>query len=116
MKTKAAVLYEMGRAAPYARSCPLVIDDVTLEGPGPGEVLVEIAAAGLCHSDLSVLMGSSVPQRDLPRYMSLYRAGQLPVDELLSRTISLEEINSAMDALDSGQVVRQVVTFGHNQT
>jgi hypothetical protein len=58
MKTKAAVLYEMGRAAPYARSCPLVIADVTLDGPGPGEVLVEIAAAGLCHSDLSVVNSS----------------------------------------------------------
>jgi len=46
-------------------------------------------------------MGSSVPQRDLPRYLSLYRAGQLPVDQLLSKTIALEEINEAMDALDS---------------
>jgi alcohol dehydrogenase len=58
MKTKAAVLYEMGRLQPYAESLPLVIDEITLEGPGPGEVLVEIAAAGLCHSDLSVVDGS----------------------------------------------------------
>ena len=58
MKTKAAVLYEMGRPQPYAESLPLVIDEITLEAPGPGEVLVEIAAAGLCHSDLSVVDGS----------------------------------------------------------
>jgi Zn-dependent alcohol dehydrogenase len=58
MKTRAAVLYEMGRGQPYAESLPLVIDEITLEGPGPGEVLVEIAAAGLCHSDLSVVDGS----------------------------------------------------------
>src|SRR5688572_11524886 len=58
MKTKAAILYEMGRAQPYAESLPLVIDEITLDGPGPGEVLVEIAAAGLCHSDLSVVDGS----------------------------------------------------------
>jgi alcohol dehydrogenase len=58
MKTKAAVLYEMGRGQPYAESLPLVIDEITLEAPGPGEVLVEIAAAGLCHSDLSVVDGS----------------------------------------------------------
>ena len=50
MKTKAAVLYEMGAPAPYAASLPLRIDEVTLAGPGPGEVLVEIAGAGLCHS------------------------------------------------------------------
>jgi alcohol dehydrogenase len=58
MKTKAAVLYEMGAPAPYAASLPLRIDEVTLAGPGPGEVLVEIAGAGLCHSDLSVVDGS----------------------------------------------------------
>jgi alcohol dehydrogenase len=58
MKTKAAVLYEMGRPRPYAESLPLVVDEISLEGPGPGEVLVEIAAAGLCHSDLSVVDGS----------------------------------------------------------
>jgi alcohol dehydrogenase len=58
MKTKAAVLYEMGMPQPYADSMPLVIDEVTLAEPGPGEVLVEIAGAGLCHSDLSVLDGS----------------------------------------------------------
>jgi len=58
MKTTAAILYEMGLAQPYAESSPLVIDEITLAGPGPGEVLVEIAAAGLCHSDLSVVDGS----------------------------------------------------------
>ena len=58
MKTKAAVLYEMGLAQPYAESLPLIVDEITLDGPGPGEVLVEIAAAGLCHSDLSVVDGS----------------------------------------------------------
>ncbi|MGH9875367.1 MAG: zinc-dependent alcohol dehydrogenase family protein [Pyrinomonadaceae bacterium] len=58
MKTKAAVLYEMGAPQPYAESLPFRIDEVTLAGPGAGEVLVEIAGAGLCHSDLSVVDGS----------------------------------------------------------
>lgn len=58
MKTQAAILYEMGLPQPYADSSPLVVDDINLNGPGPGEVLVEIAAAGLCHSDLSVVDGS----------------------------------------------------------
>jgi alcohol dehydrogenase len=58
MKTRAAVLYEMGLARPYSESSPLVVDEITLAPPGPGEVLVEIAAAGLCHSDLSVVDGS----------------------------------------------------------
>jgi len=58
MKTTAAVLYEMGLTQPYAESLPFVIDEITLAAPGPGEVLVEIKAAGLCHSDLSVVDGS----------------------------------------------------------
>ncbi len=58
MKTRAAILYEMGQSQPYAESLPLVVDEITLAEPGPGEVLVEIAAAGLCHSDLSVVDGS----------------------------------------------------------
>jgi alcohol dehydrogenase len=58
MKTKAAVLYEMERASPYAQTLPLVLEEVQLEAPGTGEVLVEIAAAGLCHSDLSVINGT----------------------------------------------------------
>lgn len=58
MRTQAAVLYEMEKPAPYAESQPLVIEEVELSGPGRGEVLVEIGAAGLCHSDLSVIDGS----------------------------------------------------------
>lgn len=58
MRTKAAVLYEMEKPAPYAESQPLSVEDVELDRPGCGEVLVEIAAAGLCHSDLSVIDGS----------------------------------------------------------
>ncbi|MCW8132169.1 MAG: zinc-dependent alcohol dehydrogenase family protein [Planctomycetota bacterium] len=58
MKTKAAVLYQMEPPKPYATSKPLVIEELELDPPGPGEVLVEVASAGLCHSDLSVINGS----------------------------------------------------------
>jgi alcohol dehydrogenase len=58
MKIRAAVLTEMGRPTPYARSKPLAIETVELDPPGPGEVLVKLAAAGLCHSDLSAINGT----------------------------------------------------------
>src|SRR3954469_15743505 len=58
MKTKSAVLYEMERPRPYAETRPLALEELDLEPSGPGEVLVEIAAAGLCHSDLSVINGT----------------------------------------------------------
>jgi alcohol dehydrogenase len=57
MKIKAAVLNAMGAKPPYAASKPLAIEEVELDPPGAGEVLVKIAAAGLCHSDLSVING-----------------------------------------------------------
>jgi alcohol dehydrogenase len=57
MKTRAAVLNETGRPRPFAKSRPIAIEEVDLAPPGPGEVLVEMAAAGLCHSDLSVITG-----------------------------------------------------------
>lgn len=58
MHTRAAVLYEMEKPTPYAESNPLVIEELQLADPGPGEVLVELAGAGLCHSDLSTIDGS----------------------------------------------------------
>src|SRR5436309_399568 len=42
MRTQAAVLSEMRKPRPYAESRPLVIEDLELDGPGPGEVLVGI--------------------------------------------------------------------------
>jgi alcohol dehydrogenase len=65
MEIKAAVLDAMGAAPPYAESQPLAIASLELDGPGPGEVLVRIRAAGLCHSDLSVING------DRPRPMPM---------------------------------------------
>ena len=57
MKTRAAVLETIGLPAPYAQSRPLRIREVELAPPGPGEVLIRVRAAGLCHSDLSVVSG-----------------------------------------------------------
>ena len=65
MKMRSAVLRTMGLPAPYAQSKPVRIEAVELDPPGPGEVLVKIKVAGLCHSDLSVING------DRPRVMPL---------------------------------------------
>jgi len=43
MKTRAAIAFEVGK--------PLVVDEVDLEGPKAGEVLVELKATGVCHTD-----------------------------------------------------------------
>src|SRR5204862_2682459 len=64
VKIRAAVLNAMGAPTPYADSRPLVIEELELAPPGPGEVLVRIKAAGLCHSDLSVI--NKDRQRPMP--------------------------------------------------
>jgi alcohol dehydrogenase len=58
MKIRAAVLNKMGAEAPYEKSKPLTIEEFDLDDPGHGEVMVKIGAAGLCHSDLSVIDGN----------------------------------------------------------
>src|SRR5262245_37143801 len=58
MKIQAAMISQMGLPRPYAKSQPLKIVELELDPPGPGEVLVKIKAAGLCHSDLSVIDGN----------------------------------------------------------
>src|SRR5215470_2472741 len=48
----------MKAAVFYASDRPVAIEDVEVRDPGPGEVRVAIKAAGLCHSDLSVIDGT----------------------------------------------------------
>jgi len=57
MKIREAELEEIGRKGPYAVSRPLRVQEVDLEGSGPGEVLIKMVAAGLRHLDLSVING-----------------------------------------------------------
>lgn len=55
---RAAVLNASPVAAPFAETRPLAIETLDLAAPGRGEVLVRVKAAGLCHSDLSVVNGA----------------------------------------------------------
>src|ERR1700738_66889 len=72
---KAAILHQMGRSRPYANSRPLTVEEVTLEPPGPGELLIKIKATGLCHSDLSVVNGDR--PRPMPMVLGHEAAGEV---------------------------------------
>lgn len=73
MKIRGAVLEEIGRTAPYAQSRPITVSELELDPPGPTEVLVRIEAAGICHSDLSVVNGAR--PRPVPMLLGHESAG-----------------------------------------
>ena len=66
------------------------------------------------HQD-RVLMGctygSCYPRADMPMLVDLYMAGKLKLDELISRTFNLDDINEAFDLLDRGEVARSIIEY-----
>jgi alcohol dehydrogenase len=102
---KAAVLesaYKAGRRGARIVSVGL---------PNPSERL-SISAVSLVGEGKTLMgsyMGSSIPARDIPRYIALWRAGRLPVDRLLTSTSPLSDINRLLDELASGAAIRQIV-------
>jgi S-(hydroxymethyl)glutathione dehydrogenase / alcohol dehydrogenase len=55
--------------------------------------------------------GSSNVQQDVPKLVGLYQSGELKLDELISRTISLDGVNEAFDAMGTGEVARSVISY-----
>src|ERR1041385_8475211 len=94
MKIQAPVLEKMGACAPYEKPKPLAIQEVELDPPGHGEVLVKMAAAGLCHSDLSVIDGNR--PRPTPMVLGHEAAGVV------------QELGSGVDDLSVGDHVVMV--------
>ncbi|MDQ0613997.1 alcohol dehydrogenase [Microbacterium sp. W4I4] len=95
MRIRGAVLTESALARPYAQSGPLSISDLDLDPPGDGELLIRLEAAGVCHSDLSVVNGSRV--RPLPMLLGHEGAG------------IVEGIGSGVDDIQLGE--RVVLVF-----
>ena len=95
MKIRAAVLNQTGLVRPYAESRPLSIEEIELDPPGPGEILVKIGAAGLCHSDLSAINGAR--PRPTPMVMGHEASG------------IVEEVGTEVDDLQRSDHV--VLTF-----
>jgi S-(hydroxymethyl)glutathione dehydrogenase/alcohol dehydrogenase len=58
-----------------------------------------------------VSYGNARPRRDFPLLARSYLAGDLMLDELISRRITLEEINDGFAALKRGETIRSVITF-----
>jgi NDMA-dependent alcohol dehydrogenase len=55
--------------------------------------------------------GSSNVQRDVPKLIDLYNKGELKLDELVSRTITLDQVNEAFETMKTGEVARSVISY-----
>ena len=73
MRITGAVLERSAAVPPYADSHPFRVGELDLDGPATGELLVRIEAAGICHSDLSVVDGNR--PRPLPMLLGHEAAG-----------------------------------------
>ena len=63
------------------------------------------------RSIVGIYLGSAVPRRDIPLFLDLWRSGRLPIEKLVTSTITLDEINAGMDQLADGKAIRQVIEF-----
>ena len=79
--------------------------------PHPSKTLSlpALAFAGLGQALIGSYMGSSAPQRDIPRYLALWKARKMPVERLQSASLPLDRINDAFESLAAGVAVRQVL-------
>jgi alcohol dehydrogenase len=102
----AALEAAIGLTAPGGRT-------VTVGLPRP-DARISVSPLGFVAEGRSLIgsyLGSSVPARDIPLFVELWRSGRLPVEALVSSTITLDEINGGMDQLADGLAVRQLISF-----
>lgn len=90
---------------------------VVVVGAGRADAMVEFSAQELFLQEKKILgsfYGSADVRRDFARMLALWRAGRLDLEGMISRRLSLDEINDGLQALRSarGDVIRQIVAFG----
>jgi alcohol dehydrogenase len=81
-------------------------------GIPPSTATFEFRPAQLVGEERGILgssMGSCVPVRDIPRFISLFQQGRLPVDRLIDARIGFDQVNEGFDKLAKGEVVRQIL-------
>jgi S-(hydroxymethyl)glutathione dehydrogenase/alcohol dehydrogenase len=104
----------VGRPATIVQGCAMTRKrgTITVVGlPRPGD-RVEVPVEALFHEKR--LQGSKMGRNflvDIPWYCEMYLAGRLKLDELVSSTISLDEVNRGLDVLETADGARTVIAF-----
>ncbi len=84
---------------------------VGLPAPDARSAIAPLTLTAEARTVAGSYLGSSVPERDIPRYVELWREGRLPVEALVSDRMPLDDIAAAMDALADGAALRQLIEF-----
>jgi alcohol dehydrogenase len=84
---------------------------VVTAGLSPSTAKFSFTQGDLVSQEKSILgsyMGSCVPVRDIPRFISLYQQGRLPVDRLIDGRVGFDGLNAGFDKLQDVKLVRQI--------
>lgn len=86
---------------------------VTAGLPAPGALsqIPPLTVTAEARTIIGSYLGSAIPARDIPAFEALWRDGSLPAEKLITSTITLDELNEALDILDSGDAIRQMIVF-----
>ncbi|MGF1599578.1 MAG: Zn-dependent alcohol dehydrogenase [Acidimicrobiales bacterium] len=103
LKVTAEQAFKMLRNGGQATVIGMIPVGTTVEVHGP-ELLYEKTLTGSN-------MGSNQFRTDMPRFVEMYLDGRLKLDEMVSRTIDLEDINEGFEQMKTGEVARSVITF-----
>jgi S-(hydroxymethyl)glutathione dehydrogenase/alcohol dehydrogenase len=60
---------------------------------------------------IGTIFGSANPRYDIPKLLGLYRSGQLKLDELVTRTYTLDQINEGYQDMRDGKNIRGVIVY-----
>ena len=80
--------------------------------PTGAQLTIDPEFLNLDRALLGCTYGSCYPRADMPKFVDLYMAGKLKLDQLISRTFALDEINTAFEVLDRGEVARSIIKYG----
>jgi alcohol dehydrogenase len=115
------VVDAVGRAIAFESAVALTAPGgrtVTVGLPAPDD-LASISPLLLVAEGRTIIgsyLGNCVPLRDIPLFVDMWRTGRLPIERLVSSVITLSDVNAAFDALESGEALRQVITFDEPMT
>ena len=80
--------------------------------PAGAEVTLPTSMISPERTLMGASFGGARQMADLPMLVDMYMDGKLKLDELISRTMPLEDINTAFDLLQKGEVARTVIVYG----